>query len=138
MIDRAEIYIMTDESAVVTALQSGQLDIAGVSAENAEILSGEFDIYNSPQNMVQIFALNNSVKPFDNVKVRQAISYVIDKQQVIDGVFGGYATELYSNFSPVMGTYYNCLLYTSVSGIRFPYPGWMWPRPGSEAWDHLK
>lgn len=107
MIDRAEIYIMTDESAVVTALQSGQLDIAGVSAENAEILSGEFDIYNSPQNMVQIFALNNSVKPFDNVKVRQAISYVIDKQQVIDGVFGGYATELYSNFSPVMGTYYN-------------------------------
>ncbi len=66
MIDKAEIYIMTDESAVVTALQSGQLD-TGVSAENAEILSGEFDIYNSPQNMVQIFALNNSVKPFDNV-----------------------------------------------------------------------
>lgn len=106
-IDRAEVYIMSDESAVVSALQSGQLDIAGVTAENAEMLSSEFDIYNAPQNMVQIFALNNKVEPFHDVRVRQALNYVVDKQQVIDGVFGGYATELYSNFSPVMEAYYN-------------------------------
>ena len=106
-IDKAEVYIMTDESAVVTALQSGQLDIASVSAANAQILSNTFDIYNSPQNMVQIFALNNTVEPFDDMKVRQALSYVVDKQQIIDGVFDGYGTMLYSNFSPVMGEYYN-------------------------------
>lgn len=106
-IDKAEVYIMTDQSAVVTALQSGQLDIASVSADNAEILSAEYDIYHSPQNMVQLFALNNSVEPFDDMRVRQAFNYVIDKQQIIDGAFGGYATMLYSNFSPVMGAYYN-------------------------------
>lgn len=106
-IDRAEIYIMTDESAVVNALESGQLDMASVTAENAEFLNGEYEILNAPQNMVQIWALNNSIEPFNDERVRQAFNLVIDKQQVIDGVFGGYATELYSNFSPVMAVYYN-------------------------------
>src|SRR5699024_3056495 len=60
-----------------------------------------------PQNMVQILALNNSQAPFDDVRVRQAISYAVDKDQIVDSVFGGYATKLYTNFSPVMETYYN-------------------------------
>ena len=106
-IDRAEIYIMSDASAVISALQSGQLDYAGVSAENADLLKDDFTIYNAPQNMVQIFALNNSVAPFDNIKVRQAINYVVDKQEIIKGAWGSFGTQLYSNFSPVMGVYYN-------------------------------
>ena len=106
-IDGAEIYIMTDESAVVNALQSGQLDLGTVYADTADYVIGDFEVYSSPQNMVQLFALNNSVEPFDDVRVRQAFNYVIDKQQIIDLVFSGYATELYSNFSPVMAVYYN-------------------------------
>lgn len=106
-IDRVEVYIMTDASAIVSALMSGQLDLANVSIDNAAILGGGFDICNSPQNMVQIFALNNTYEPLSNVKVRQAMSYAVNKQEIIQGVFGGYGTELYSNFSPVMGLYYN-------------------------------
>lgn len=106
-IDRAEIYIMTDESAVIQALQSGQLDLASVTGNNAEILSGQFDIYSNPSNTVQLFAMNNKVEPFQDIRVRQAINYAINKQDIIAGAFDGYATELYSNFSPVMGAYYN-------------------------------
>ena len=106
-IDRVEVYIMTDASAIVSALMSGQLDLANVSIDNAAILGDGFDISNSPQNMVQIFALNNTYEPLSNVKVRQAMSYAVDKQEIIQGVFNGYATELYSNFSPVMNVYYN-------------------------------
>ncbi|CCX38176.1 bacterial extracellular solute-binding protein family 5 [Clostridium sp. CAG:1013] len=106
-IDRVEFYIMTDSAAVVSALQSGTLDIASINADDASVLEGQFDIYNSPQNMVQIFAMNNSVEPFNDVRVRQAINYAIDKDQIINTVFGGYATKLYTNFSPVMGVYYN-------------------------------
>ena len=106
-IDRAEIYIMTDPAAVVSALQSGSLDVASIEADDAQVLEGQFDIVNAPQNMVQILALNNSQAPFDDVRVRQAISYAVDKDQIVDSVFGGYATKLYTNFSPVMETYYN-------------------------------
>lgn len=98
---------MTDASSVVTALRSGQLDFASVSVDNANALAEDFDIYNSAQNMVQIFALNNSIEPLNDVRVRQAINYAINKDAVIEGVFDGYATKLYSNFSPVMAVYYN-------------------------------
>ena len=106
-IDEAQIYIMGDDSAVLTALQSGQLDAGIVYADSADYLTGDFTINSSPQNMVQLFALNNSVEPFDDVRVRQAFEYAINKDQIIDGVFAGYATELYSNFSPVMSHFYN-------------------------------
>lgn len=106
-IKRAEIYIMTDEAAIVSGLQSGQLDFASITAEDAKQLSSDYTIYNAPQNMVQIFALNNEDPIFSDVRVRQAVNYALNKQDVIDGVFGGYATKLDSNFSPVMGMYYN-------------------------------
>ncbi len=106
-IGRAEFYVMTDESAVVTALTSGQLDIAIVNGDNADVLSSRFDIYSNPQNMVQIFALNNSRPPFDDPRVRKAFNLAVDKDEIIEGVFNGYATKLYSAFSPVMEAYYN-------------------------------
>ena len=106
-IDRAEFYVMTDESAVVTALSSGQLDFAIVNGDNADVLSSRFDIYSNPQNMVQIFALNNSISPFDDERVRMAFNMAVDKDEIIKGVFNGYATKLYSAFSPVMAVYYN-------------------------------
>ena len=106
-IDEAQIYIMGDDSAVLTALQSGQLDAGIVYADSADYLTGDFTVNSSPQNMVQLFALNNSATPFDDVRVRQAFEYAVNKDQIIDGVFAGYATELYSNFSPVMSYFYN-------------------------------
>ncbi|MEG1620477.1 MAG: ABC transporter substrate-binding protein [Oscillospiraceae bacterium] len=106
-IDRAEIYVMTDFGAVVSAVQSGQLDLASVTPDDAKVLKDKIDIYTSPQNMVQLFAFNNEVAPFDNEDVRKAINYAVNKKEIIDGAFGGYATELFSNFSPVMQEYYN-------------------------------
>lgn len=106
-IERAEVYIMTDESAIVTALQSGQLDMAQVTGMDAEILEGKFTIHSNPQNMVCLFALNNAVPPFNDIRVRQAMNYAVNKENIINGAFDGYATRLDSNFSPVMGLYYN-------------------------------
>ena len=107
-VDRVEIYIMDDLAAVVAALRSGQLDIAAMlNAEDAPVLEAEFDIYNSPQNMVQSLFVNLESEPFDDVRVRQAVCYAIDQNEIVNGVFDGYATPLPSNFSPVMGAFYN-------------------------------
>ncbi len=106
-IERAEFYIMTDPSAIVTALQSGQLDLAQVMGSDAEILEGSYNVYSNPQNMVCLLALNNDFEPFRDIRVRQALNYAINKQDIINGAFDGYATRLDTNFSPVMGFYYN-------------------------------
>ncbi len=107
-IDRVEVYIMDDTTAVVSALRSGQLDMATMlGAEDAAALDGEYEIYHSPQNMVQALFLNNGAAPFDDKRVRQAVCYAVDRKEVIAGAFGGQATELYTNFSPMMTQYYN-------------------------------
>ena len=105
-IDEAQIYIMGDDSAVLTALQSGQLDAGIVYADSADYLTGDFTVNSSPQNMVQLFALNNSATPFDDVRVRQAISYAIDSDTIAKTI--GYGKVFVSNQYAVEGTmFYN-------------------------------
>jgi peptide/nickel transport system substrate-binding protein len=106
-IKTAEIYIISDEASVVSALKSNQLDLAIISSENAKILEDQFKIDSSPMNMVVLWALNNNEPPFDNEKVRLALNLMVNRDDIVDGVFGGYATKLYTNFSPIMKHYYN-------------------------------
>ena len=107
-IPRIEIYIISDETEILTALQNKKLDVGQMlSADKAKSLEKKFFLYTAPQNMVQILGLNNSIKPFDNPVVRQAVSMAIDRDEIIDGAMGGFGTKLYSNFSPILGEYYN-------------------------------
>lgn len=107
-IPRIEIYVMSDENAILSALQTKQLDIGQLlSSENAKTLETKFQLFSAPQNMVQILGLNNSIKPLDNPLVRQAITMAINKDEVIEGAMGGFGTKLYSNFSPILGEFYN-------------------------------
>ncbi|PKK40101.1 Dipeptide-binding ABC transporter, periplasmic substrate-binding component [Clostridiaceae bacterium JG1575] len=105
-IDSCEFRIMTDPSSILLALKSGELDFAGVDAINAAGIKSEFDVVSVPQNMVQLLALNNSRAPFDSVKVRQAMNYAINKDEIIQSVALQYGTKLESNFSPAMAHYF--------------------------------
>ncbi len=46
-----------------------------------------------------ILAMNNTKKPFDDLKVRRAVSYAIDRQAIIDGLFG-FGTPIGTHFAP--------------------------------------
>lgn len=116
MIDTVEFRIMTDQNSILMALKSGDLDIAEIDYTNVLTLGDDYTIYSTPQNMIQLMALNNQVKPFDDIKVRQAINYAIDKDLLVNGVANGFGTKLYTTASPVMGMWYNDL---SASD---PYP----------------
>jgi len=106
-IKKAEVYIISDEASVISALKSNQLDLAIVSSDNAKLLENDFNIKSDPMNMVVLWALNNNEPPFDNEKVRLAFNLMVNRDDIVDGVFGGYATKLYTNFSPIMSHYYN-------------------------------
>ncbi len=44
-----------------------------------------------PEMLSQFYIFNTKQKPFDNVKVRQAINYAIDKEKLVDNVLQGQA-----------------------------------------------
>jgi peptide/nickel transport system substrate-binding protein len=47
-----------------------------------------------------ILAMNNKKPPFDNLKVRQAVSYALDRKAIIDGASGGLGQPIGSHMSP--------------------------------------
>lgn len=105
-VDRVEFRIMTDPGAILMALKAGDLDMAGIDGQNVAALKSDFTVLKAPQNMVQLLALNNARKPFNNLKVRQAINYAIDKEAIITAVANGFGTKLSTNMSPIMKFYY--------------------------------
>jgi peptide/nickel transport system substrate-binding protein len=47
-----------------------------------------------------ILAMNNKRKPLDDLKVRQAIAYAIDRKAIIDGAMNGLGTPIGSHLTP--------------------------------------
>src|ERR1051325_11504540 len=48
------------------------------------------------RNLPEVLLMNITVPPFDNLKVRQAIAYAVDRQQLIDLAWPGYGRPWYS------------------------------------------
>src|SRR5262249_56271530 len=48
-----------------------------------------------------ILALNNSKKPFSDVRIRRAITHAIDKPEVVKGAMFGFGRVLGSNVDPL-------------------------------------
>lgn len=106
-IDSAQFKIFTDYNAAFVELKAGTVDIyPRVTNDRADELGSDYYLKKGEQNMIQLLALNNKAKPFDDVKVRQALSYAINVDEIIKGVAAGYGTKLGSNMSPVMAKYY--------------------------------
>lgn len=115
-IDTVAFQIMSDPSSILLGLKSGDLDIAQIDSINVQVLENDFDIISFPQNMVQVLALNNKVAPFDDVRVRQAISLAVDQDLIISGVVDNFGSKVYSHGSPVLDFWYNDF------GGNDPYP----------------
>lgn len=58
-------------------------------------------------NLVQALYLNNAEKPLDDVRVRQALCWAVDKHQVIELVSDGTGAALGSSMYPAFGKYFD-------------------------------
>ena len=100
--------ILESPDALVLALQSGAVDIvAHLSSDQTKQLdSDQFNILTGSMNLVQALYINNAEKPFDNVLVRKAMCYAVDRQAVIDLAFDGYGIILGTSMFPSFAKYY--------------------------------
>ncbi|NUR74923.1 MAG: ABC transporter substrate-binding protein, partial [Thermoleophilia bacterium] len=102
-IDTVEYSILEDQ-ARVTALQSGQIDLAHqISFQGAQQLQGHANVIPLQTANHRYLNMNVHVKPFNDVRVRQAIALALDRPQIASGLWGKYAQV--GNDSPMWPGY---------------------------------
>ncbi len=110
--DKAHIQDVTfkvcaNADSLVMDLEGGSVDmIARLTFTQAAELSDKFNVLEGTMNLVQALYLNNGVEPFNDIKVRQALCYAIDRQEILGFVSGGKGTEIGSSMFPTFGKYY--------------------------------
>ncbi len=92
-IDRVEAVMVVEESTAFAMYENGELDVVGVPSTEMErvksdpVLSKE--LYIAPYLCTYYYGFNVSKPPMDNVKLRLALSYAIDRQKLVDTVLKG-------------------------------------------------
>ena len=100
--------IIENSDSILLSLQSGAVDVfAHLTTTQIAQLGDGFHVEEGTMNLVQALYLNNAEKPFDDVRVRQAVSYAVDRQQILDLAFDGYGTLLGSSMYPAFSKYFD-------------------------------
>ncbi len=99
--------IVPEMDTAVMNLRGGSLDMyAHMTTDQVSQLTDDFQILEGTMNLVQALYLNNAVKPFDDVRVRQALCYAIDKRALLDLTSEGKGTMIGSSMFPAFTKYY--------------------------------
>lgn len=92
-VETIKFQIMKDEAERLAAIRSGKIDISTISADSAKLLEGKpgVQVKNYQSLEYSYLGINVNKKPFDNPKVREAISYAVDRNQIVQTVWKGEA-----------------------------------------------
>jgi glutathione transport system substrate-binding protein len=102
-VDSITFKPVTENGSRVAMLQAGEADyIYPVPTEQANQINGKNGIVveHDPSIVVRYMSMNIMKKPFNDVKVRQAINYAIDKEAFIKVVMNGFGSPLDSVIAP--------------------------------------
>lgn len=106
-IDRQINRIIPDHAAQFLELMADNIDSMGLDPITyARIiparpaLKESLNLYKELGNSYTYLGFNLKRKPFDDVRVRKAINYAIDKQEIIDGVYLGLGINIASPYKP--------------------------------------
>ncbi len=101
-----KIYKSVDDAFM--ELKAGKVDIFPyLSFDQTEQLGDEFTIEVGQQSLAEGLYLNNEYGPLKDVKVRQALSYAVDYEEIDKIVTGGVSHVLKTGMFPSFKEYYN-------------------------------
>ena len=102
-LDGIAFKVIPDANAQNLALENGEISASYVKSQNVDKFkdNDKFDLYTFSEGMVDTIFFKVSNPKMQDKNLRQAISYAIDKNKLIQGAYNGeeYATPAYSPFS---------------------------------------
>jgi glutathione transport system substrate-binding protein len=107
-LDAVTVRSNPEDGARMAMLQAGEAQfIFPVPAQLAKIVSAnpKLALHNDPSIYAFYAAMNVMKKPFDDVRVRQALNYAVDKATLIRVVYNGFAKPLDSAEPPQITFY---------------------------------
>ncbi|MGE7906527.1 peptide ABC transporter substrate-binding protein [Peribacillus sp. NPDC094092] len=91
-LDAVNFALIEDENTAWQMYQSGELDIAyplPVDVQGQLVNSGDKEFKNGAELAVYYYNFNTEVKPFNNAKVRKALSMAIERKKITENVAQG-------------------------------------------------
>jgi len=117
-LEKVVFKFIPDPSAQLAALRAGDVDVIAydLSPENAVLLEKDprFKVLKGNTTTDVIMAINNSRRPLNDPRIRQAITLAIDRQAVIQGAVAGYGSPIGSHMDPTNP------YYVDLTGL-YPY-----------------
>lgn len=104
-VDQVETIDFSDDTAKVNALLGGVVDAIGEmpAAQSASAKSSGFATIVSPTGDWTFLYMRTDLKPFSDVRVRQALRLIVDRPQMVEVALSGYgrvANDVWSPWDP--------------------------------------
>lgn len=85
--DSIKFVLLEDDTAILAAYQNGEIDFAyPLSVAEIPAWKDKADFHNDSESGITYFEFNVNKKPFDNAKVRQALSLAVDRNYIVTKV----------------------------------------------------
>lgn len=92
---RVEISIIPDANTMNMAYQNGELDIIDLDKLDTSIVESTYKtqyadkLVSANRVGISYFTLNENIEPFNDVRVRKAMQMALNRQELLDVVYGG-------------------------------------------------
>lgn len=91
-VDEVNLLIVPEDATAVANMRAKQIDIVGVSETDRKALAAsnpEIQFLDYPDNLLWFFFWKVDAPPFNDVRVRQAVSLALDRDELVSVLFEG-------------------------------------------------
>lgn len=110
-LSKVTFKVVPDPSTRLAALQTGEIqavaDVGGILPAQAPVIKGDakLALLSRPVTTTHYLLFNNKKPPFDDRRLRQAVSLSMDRQQLVKEVLDGYGDPADTIFTPLAGAW---------------------------------